>query len=147
MKTSQPTPPVSLPDWLNECSFQSRQETPGLMPGILAHHVKKSTAPGSFHRDFASENAVTVLGEKGLVTMTNPHVAMVVESPSTTAPAKVDHNQILSELRTLRQLSARVFDPHTERDFLPDLILFGVIGVLCAGWPIISMFGAMAGHH
>ncbi|HKR53116.1 MAG TPA: hypothetical protein VJR93_02120 [Chthoniobacterales bacterium] len=53
----------------------------------------------------------------------------------------------MSELRTLRQLSSKVFDPHGERDFLPEMILFAVIGVLCAAWPIISMFTAMAGGH
>jgi hypothetical protein len=147
MKTSQTTPPVPLPDWLNDCSFQSRQETPGLMPGIVGHHVKKSAAPISFHRDFAAGTGATVLAEHGLVTMTNPQVGMVVESPRANTPAKPEHAEILSELRTLRQLSASVFDPHSEHDFLPDLILFGVIGVLCVAWPIISMFGAMAGHH
>ena len=147
MKTSHATPPASLPDWLNDCSFQSRQDTPGLMPGILAHHLKKSPAPAAFHRDFASGAGVTVLGEHGLVSMTNQPVGMVVESPRTTTQAKCEHNEVLSELRTLRQLSASVFDPHSERDFLPDLILFAVIAVLCAAWPIISMFGAMAGHH
>ena len=148
MKTPQTTPPpAALPDWLNDCSFQSREDTPGLTPGILAHHVKKSAAPTSFHRDLTSGTGVTVLGEHGLVSTTNQHVGMVVESPSTSTPAKSEHDEILSELRTLRQLSARVFDPHTERDFLPDLILFGVIGVLCAAWPIISMLGVMAGRH
>ena len=147
MKTPTNPSPVALPDWLNDCSFQSRQDTPGLMPGILAHHVKKSAAPPSFHRDFSSASGVTVLSERGLVTMTKPQVGMVVESPRASTPPKSDHNQVLSELRTLRQLSSRVFDPHSEHDFLPDLILFGLIGVLCAAWPIISMFGAMAGHH
>jgi hypothetical protein len=57
------------------------------------------------------------------------------------------NNEVLSEVRTLRQLSAGVFDPHASRDFLPDLILFAVIGTLCAAWPIISMFSAMASRH
>jgi hypothetical protein len=60
---------------------------------------------------------------------------------------KSSQNEILSELRTLRQLSSKVFDPQSERDFLPEMILFGLIGVLCAAWPIITMFTAMAGRH
>ena len=109
MKTPPTTPPrTSLPDWLNDCSFHSRQDSLGLTPGILAHHVKKSASPEPSHRDFASGTGVTALGEHGLVSITNP--------PS-------------------------------QRDFLPEVILFGLIGVLCAAWPIFSMFTAMAGRH
>ena len=150
MKTPPPTrPPAALPDWLNDCSFQSREESLGSTPGILAHNVKKSTAPTSFHREFASGAAVTALGEHGLVSMPSQNFVPVLESTitSTTPPAKSENNEVLSELRTLRQLSAGVFDPHSERDFLPELILFGVIGVLCAAWPIVSMLTVMASRH
>src|SRR5205823_3270457 len=146
MKTPPATPPASLPDWLNDCSFQSREDSLGLMPGILAHHVKKSAAPAPFHRDFASGAGVTALGEHGLVSVTNQNFGPVVESLTTNTSLKPSNNEVLSELRTLRQLSSQVFDPHSERDFLPELILFGLIGVLCAAWPIISMFTAMAGR-
>jgi len=147
MKTPPATPPpTSLPDWLNDCSFQSRQDSLGLTPGILAHHVKKSATPESFHRDLASGTGVTALGEHGLVSITNQNFGPVLESSATNTSSKPS-NEVLSELRTLRQLSSKVFDPHSERDFLPELILFGLIGVLCAAWPIISMFSAMAGRH
>jgi hypothetical protein len=148
MKTPQPTPPpASLPDWLNQCSFQSRQDTPGLIPGILGHNVKKSAPADSFHRELASGTGVTALGEHGLVSLTGQHFGPVAEPASTGTSSKSENNAVLSELRTLRQLSAGVFDPHSERDFLPELILFGVIGVLCAAWPIISMLNIMAGRH
>ena len=147
MKTPPTTPPPALPDWLNDCSFQSRQESLGLTPGILGHHVKKSAAPESFHHNFAAGAGVTALGEHGLVSIKDQNFGPVVESLSTNASSKSSHNEVLSELRTLRQLSSQVFDPHTERDFLPEMILFGVIGVLCAAWPIISMFTVMAGRH
>jgi hypothetical protein len=148
MKTPPtPPPPAPLPDWLNDCSFQSRQDSLGLTPGILAHHVKKSAPPESLHRDFASGNAVTALGEHGLVSVTNQNFAPVPKSSTTKTSLKSSNNEVLSELRTLRQLSSEVFDPHSERDFLPEMILFGLIGVLCAAWPIISMFTAMAGGH
>ena len=147
MKTPPATPPpTSLPDWLNDCSFQSRQDSLGLTPGILAHHVKKSATPESFHGEFASGTGVTALGEHGLVSITNQNFGPVLESSATNTSSKPS-NEVLSELRTLRQLSSKVFDPHSERDFLPELILFGLIGVLCAAWPIISMFSAMAGRH
>jgi hypothetical protein len=148
MKTPPTTPPPTpLPDWLNECSFQSRQDSLGLTPGILAHHVKKSVPPESFHRDSASATGVTAVGEHGLVSIKNQNLGPVLESSTTNTSLKPSNNEVLSELRTLRQLSSKVFDPHSERDFLPELILFGLIGVLCAAWPIISMFTAMAGRH
>jgi hypothetical protein len=147
MKTPPTTPPrTSLPDWLNDCSFHSRQDSLGLTPGILAHHVKKSASPEPSHRDFASGTGVTALGEHGLVSITNQNSGPVLES-STTKTLLKPSNEVLSELRTLRQLSSQVFDPPSERDFLPEMILFGLIGVLCAAWPIFSMFSAMAGRH
>jgi len=148
MKTPPTTPPrTSLPDWLNDCSFQSRQDSLGLTPGILAHHVKKSLPPESSHGDFASGTGVTALGEHGLVSITNQNSGPVLESSTTKTSLKPSNNEVLSELRTLRQLSSQVFDPPSQRDFLPEMILFGLIGVLCAAWPIFSMFAAMAGRH
>ena len=145
MKTPPTTPPrTSLPDWLNDCSFHSRQDSLGLTPGILAHHVKKSASPEPSHRDFASGTGVTALGEHGLVSITNQNSGPVLESKPSLKPS---NNEVLSELRTLRQLSSQVFDPPSQRDFLPEMILFGLIGVLCAAWPIFSMFTAMAGRH
>ena len=148
MKTPPTTPPrTPLPDWLNDCSFHSRQDSLGLTPGILAHHVKKSASPEPSHRDFASGTGVTALGERGLVSITNQNSGPVLESSTTKTSLKPSNNEVLSELRTLRQLSSQVFDPPSQRDFLPEMILFGLIGVLCAAWPIFSMFTAMAGRH
>ncbi len=148
MKTPPTTRrPAALPDWLNDCSFQSREESPGLTPGILAHHIKKSAAPTAFHRDLAGGAGLTALGEHGLVSKTKQNLVPVLESPISNTSPKSSNSEILSELRTLRQLSSQVFDPQTERDFLPEMILFGVIGVLCAAWPIISMLKVMSGHH
>ena len=147
MKTPPTPPPTPLPDWLNECSFQSRQDSLGLTPGILAHHVKKSAPPESTHRELASGTGVTALGEHGLVSVTNQNLGPVIGLSTTNTALKPSKNEVLSELRALRQLSSEVFDPHSERDFLPEMILFGLIGVLCAAWPIISMLTAMAGRH
>ena len=90
---------------------------------------------------------MTALGEHGLVSITNRNVGPVLESSNTKTSLKSSNNEVLSELRTLRQLSSKVFDPQSERDFLPELILFGLIGVLCVAWPIISMLTVMAGRH
>lgn len=148
MKTPPGSPATpSHPDWLNDCSFQSRQESPGLMPGILSHHVKKPANPTSFHRSFSFSSGVTDLGERGLVPITNQEFRPVVEPQSTSQLATARNNEVLSELRTLRQLSAGVFDPHTSHEFLSENILFGLIGVLCAAWPIISMLSAMAARN
>ena len=148
MKTP-PAAPVapSHPDWLNDCSFQSRQDSPGLIPGILSHHVKKPANPTSFQRNFSSVGGVTDLGEHGLVPITNQELGAAVEPRGTSKLPTARNSEVLSELRTLRQLSAGVFDPQTSRDFLPESILFGLIGVLCAAWPIISMFSTMAARH
>jgi hypothetical protein len=146
------TPPVapvtpSHPDWLNDCSFQSRQDSPGLIPGILSHHVKKPANPNSFHGDFSPATGVTDLGGRGLVPIANQESGLGAEplKPSKSPAAK--NHEVLSELRTLRQLSAGVFDPHTSNEFLPEMIVFGLIGILCAAWPIMAMLSTMAGRH
>ena len=142
MKTP-PAAPVapSHPDWLNDCSFQSRQDSPGLMPGILSHNVKKPANPTSFQRNFSPTSDAT--RQHGLVPTTNQGLGPLSPSKLPTAP----NHEVLSELRTLRQLSAGVFDPQTSHDFLPETIVFGLIGILCAAWPIMSMLSTMAGRH
>ena len=117
------------------------------MPGILSHHVKKPAAPTSLHRNLSSAGGVTDLGEHGLVPITNQEFGPAVEPQGTSKLPTARNSEVLSELRTLRQLSAGVFDPQTSHDFVPESILFGLIGVLCAAWPIISMFSTMAGRH
>jgi hypothetical protein len=148
MKTP-PAAPVapSHPDWLDDCSFQSRQDSPGQMPGILSHHVKKPANPTSVDRNFSPTSGVTDLGGHGLVPITNQELGPVAQSLSPSKLPTARNHEVLSELRTLRQLSAGVFDPQTNKDFLPETIVFGLIGILCAAWPIMSMFSAMAARH
>jgi hypothetical protein len=148
MKTPPPAPATpSHPDWLNDCSFQSREDSPGLMPGILSHNVKKPANPTSFQRNFSPASGVTGLGEHGLVPITNQELRSVAQPLSPSKSPTAQNHKVLSELRTLRQLSAGVFDPQTSHDFLPETIVFGLIGILCAAWPIMSMLLAMAGRH
>jgi len=147
MKTPPGAPVTpSHPDWLNDCSFQSRQDSPGLMPGILSHHVKKPANPAG-HRNLSPADGVTDLGGHGLVPITNQELGSVAQPLSTSKLHTAQNHEILCELRTLRQLSAGVFDPQTSHDFLPETIVFGLIGILCAAWPIMSMFSTMAGRH
>src|SRR5438874_11316287 len=129
MKTPPDAPVTpSHPDWLNDCSFQSRQDSPGLMPGILSHNVKKPANPSSFHRNFSPTSGVTDLGEHGLVPITNQELGPVGQpvSPSTLTTAQI--HEVPSELRTLRALSAVVIDPRASHDSLPDTFVFGLIG-------------------
>lgn len=117
------------------------------MPGILSHHVKKPATPNSFHRDFSSPNGVTDLSDRGLVPIANRESGLGAEPLNRGKLPAAQNHEILSELRTLRQLSAGVFDPHTSNDFLPEMIVFGLIGILCAAWPIMAMLSTMAGRH
>ena len=116
------------------------------MPGILSHNVKKPANPTSFQRNFLPTSGVTDLGEHGLVP-TNQELGAVGQPLSPSKLRTAQNHEILSELRTLRQLSAGVFDPKTSNDFLPEIIVFGLIGILCAAWPIMSMLSAMAARH
>src|SRR5439155_2419476 len=138
------TPPVapvapSHPDWLNDCSFQSRQDSPGLMPGILSHHGKKPANPTNLQRNFSSASGVTDLSAHGPVPITNQELGPVVATQSTSKlPAR--NSEVLSELRTLRPLSAGVFDPQTSRDFLQEGFSLGLSGVFGRACPFISLF-------
>ena len=146
MKTPPADPVVpSHPDWLNDCSFQSRQDSPGLTPGILSHHVKKPANPNN--RNFSPTSGVTDLGEHGLVSIANQKLGAAGQPLTPSKLSTAQNHEVLSELRTLRQLSAGVFDPQASHDFLPETIIFGLIGILCAAWPIMSMFSIMAGRH
>src|SRR5205809_7065724 len=109
MKTP-PAAPVapSHPDWLNDCSFQSRQDSPGLIPGILSHHVKKPATPPSFPRNFSSAGGVTDLGERGLVPITKQELRPVVEPQSKSKLPTARSSELLNELRTLLLLSGGV---------------------------------------
>ena len=117
------------------------------MPGILSHHVKKPANPNSFQGNFSPASGVTDLSRHGLVPITNQELGPVAEPPSPSKLPTAQNHEVLSELRTLRQLSAGVFDPQASNDFLPEMIVFGLIGILCAAWPIMSMFSTMAGRH
>src|SRR6266403_5656816 len=104
MKTPPGAPVTpSHPDWLNDCSFQSRQDSPGLMPGILSHNVKKPANPTSFQRNFSPTSGATGLGEHGRVPITNQELGPVGQPLSPSKLPTAQNHEVLSELRTLRQ--------------------------------------------
>ena len=117
------------------------------MPGILSHNVKKPANPNSLQRNFSPTGGATDLGEHGLVPITSQGLGPVGQPLSPSKLPATQNHEVLSELRTLRQLSAGVFDPQASHDFLPETIVFGLIGILCAAWPIMSMLSTMAGRH
>ena len=117
------------------------------MPGILSHHAKKPANPNSFQGNFSPASGVTDLSGHGLVPINNQELGPTGQPLSPSKLPTPQNHEVLSELRTLRQLSAGVFDPQTSHDFLPEMIVFGLIGILCAAWPIMSMFSTMAGRH
>lgn len=146
MKSPLTPPPIASPhaDWLHDCAFQSRQDPHSIAPGILSQNSKKPTYSTTFNRSSAPVKGVTGLSNHGLHPLPNAHLEPVARPARTSELAGMPSQQVLSELRTLRQLSAGVFSPETNRDSLPEIILFALIGVLGAAWPIISMVATMA---
>ena len=132
-------------DWLRNCGFQSRHDPVihGVAPGILSQNIEK---PG--------KNALSSfppISETGPSTLPGRQIFPLAEfdavpesRPKANHPPAVAKD-VLSELRTLRQLSAGVFCPETSRDCVPEVVLFGLIALLGMAWPILSMIHAM-GH-
>jgi hypothetical protein len=145
------TPPTRSPaqphtEWLRDCGFQSRHDPiiHGIAPGILSQNIEKpaENAPSSFPP--ITETVSSTLPGRQIFPL-----AEVQPSKSRSIakkPAGVP-NDVLSELRTLRQLSAGVFCPETNRDCIPEVVLFGLITLLGMAWPILSMLGVMGRHH
>ncbi len=146
MKT-QPmrTPAQPHSDWLRDCGFQSRHDPVihGVAPGILSQNIEKppKNALSSFP---ITETQPSTLPGRQIFPLTE------IEPPKSRSNAKQSPavaNNVLSELRTLRQLSAGVYCPETSRDCIPEVVLFGLIALLGMAWPIISMIHAMGHHH
>src|SRR5256714_10591461 len=101
MKTPPGAPVTpSHPDWLNDCSFQSRQDSPGLIPGILSHNVKKPANPTSFQRNFSPTSGATGLGEHGLVPIPNQELGPVGHQLSQSTLHTPQNHEVLSALHT-----------------------------------------------
>ena len=145
------TPPTRSPaqphsDWLRGCGFQSRHDPVihGIAPGILSQNIEKpaKNALSSFPPITETESS-TLPGRQifPLTEVEPPKSRSIPKQPAGVA------DDVLSELRTLRQLSAGVFCPETSRDCIPEVVLFGLITLLGMAWPILSMLGVMGHHH
>src|SRR5438105_15449040 len=145
------TPPTRSPaqphaDWLRDCGFQSRHDPVihDIAPGILSQNIEKpaKSALSSFPPVTETESYTLPGRQIFPLTEVAPSNSRSVAKP----PPAIDHD-VLSELRTLRQLSAGVFCPETSRDCIPEVVLFGLITLLGMAWPILSMLGVMGHHH
>jgi hypothetical protein len=144
------TPPMRTPaqphsDWLRDCGFQSRHDPVihGVVPGILSQNIEKpaKNALSSFP---ITETQPNTLPGRQIFPLAE------IEPPKSRSHAKQSPavaNNVLSELRTFRQLSAGVYCPETSRDCIPEVVLFGLITLLGMAWPILSMLGVMGHHH
>ena len=154
------TPPTRSPaqphtDWLRGCGFQSRHDPVihGIAPGILSQNIEKpaKNALSSFPPITETESS-TSPGQTESSTLPGRQIFPLteVEPPKSRSIPKQSAgvaDDVLSELRTLRQLSAGVFCPETSRDCIPEVVLFGLITLLGMAWPILSMLGVMGHHH
>lgn len=64
--------------------------------------------------------------------------------PPAPAPTPVqkaeDPKQVAAEIHAFSQLASAVCAPSSGRDSLPEYILFGIIALLAAAWPIWALF-------
>ena len=134
-------------DWLRNCGFQSRHDPVihGVAPGILSQNIEKPAKS-----TLASFPPITETGPSTLPGRQIFPLAEFNAQPQSRSeanqPAAVTKD-VLSELHSLRQLSAGVFCPETNRDCIPEVVLFGLITLLGIAWPILSMLGVMGHHH
>jgi len=145
MKTP-PTRSAASPstDWLHNCGFQPRHDPVihGIAPGILSQNIEKP-AKNALSGLPPVEEPIRLPGRQ-IFPLTKIEAPTKSRSRANQPPTTA--NDVISELRTLRQLSSGVFCPETNRDCIPEVVLFGLIALLCMAWPILSMIRTM-GHH
>jgi hypothetical protein len=140
------SPAQPHPDWLRDCGFQSRHDpvTHGIAPGILSQNIEQPAKSPLYSFPPVVERESNTLPGRQIFPLSE------VERPKPRSiakqPPEIAHD-VLSELRTLRELSAGAFCPETSRDCIPEVVLFGLITLLGMAWPILSMLGVMGHHH
>ncbi|PYI89471.1 MAG: hypothetical protein DMF03_07505 [Verrucomicrobia bacterium] len=134
------------PDWLRDCGFQSRHDpvTHGIAPGILSQNIEQPAKNALYSFPPVAETESNTLPGRQIFPLSE--VARPKSPSIAKQPPGIAHD-VLSELRTLRQLSAGAFCPETSRDCIPEVVLFGLITLLGMAWPILSMLGVMGHHH
>lgn len=119
-------PTAKMPDnWLDDCSFESRQETVsrGIATGILSPKAE-----------------TVVAAPAALPPPTETHTA-------TSALPVVDSATRASEVHTFRQLAADAYNGEKGRGSWPEYIVFALIALLAVLWPILAIMGVMSRHH
>src|SRR5205085_9205346 len=106
------TPPTRSPaqphaDWLRDCGFQSRHDSVihGVAPGILSQNIEKPAKNPLSSFPPVVETELSTLPGRQIFPLTE------IEPPKSRSSAKQSPgiaNDVLSELRTFRQLSAGV---------------------------------------
>jgi len=145
------TPPTRSPaqphsDWLRDCGFQSRHDPVihGVAPGILSQNIEKPAKKALSSFQPITETQPSTLPGRQIFPLAEIEPS---KSRSNAKQVPVVAENVLSELRTFRQLSAGVYCPETSRDCIPEVVLFGLITLLGMAWPILSMIRAMGHHH
>jgi hypothetical protein len=134
-------------DWLRNCGFQSRHDPVihGVAPGILSQNIEKPAKNILSSFPPIVETETSKLPGRQIFPLAEFKAQPESRSKANQPPAVA--NDVLSEMHSLRQLSAGVFCPETNRDCIPELVLFGLIALLGMAWPILSMLGVMGHHH
>ena len=147
-------------DWLDNCAFAARQHSlaPKSTVAILTQEFENKLPPKI---QTARERVIFPIIDRALEPLTKPlpparEIRTVSDfSPSPTTPteslppAKKTPKlpaSMVAELHSFRQLSSPLFCPETSLDTLPEYILFGLIVMLAAAWPILAMLGVMSHH-
>jgi hypothetical protein len=141
-RTNSVTPPHDV--WLQNCGFQSRHDpiTRGVAPGILSQNIEKPSKNAA--PNLMPVEDTTGLLRRDIFPLREFKPATTPASNAIQPPRVADH--VVSELRTLRKLSAGVYCPETSRDCIPEVVIFVLIALLGMAWPILSMIHVMGRH-
>jgi hypothetical protein len=141
-RTNSITPPQDA--WLQNCGFQSRHDpiTRAVAPGILSQNIEKPSKNAA--PNLMSIEDTTALPSREIFPLREFEPATTPAPNAAQPPRIADH--VVSELRTLRKLSAGVYCPETSRDCIPEVALFVLIALLGMAWPILSMIHVMGRH-
>ena len=133
-------------DWLRNCGFQSRHDPVihGVAPGILSQNIEKPAKNILSSFPPIAETETSKLPGRQIFPLAEFKAQPEPRSKANQPPAVA--KDLLSEVHSLRQLSAGVYCPETNRDCIPEVVIFGLITLLGMAWPILSMIHAM-GHH
>jgi hypothetical protein len=143
-------------DWLDSCVLKARHETFSRSTATLIQRFEKPVVPPP-----PAQRITFPLIEHDFGTVIRPPsthnghrparqhhpAAKQTKTTNLSLSGKKPHrlpDPLEAELHSFRQLSSPLFCPETSLDTLPEYILFGLIVLLAAAWPILAMIGVMA---